>query len=85
MKTVLTFLVASACCVSAFGEISHLVLRSQGDGAVFRNSEQKAEPIKRASFLPQGQRITVRPRSGIETIGAGYQFRFGSDTSFTLE
>ncbi len=85
MKTVLTFLVASACCVSAFGEISHLVLRSQGDGAVFRSSEQKAEPVKRASFLPQGQRITVRPRSGIETIGAGYQFRFGSDTSFTLD
>ena len=35
-------------------------------------------------FLPLDTRISVRPE-GIETMVAGYQFRFGADTKFTLE
>jgi hypothetical protein len=50
-----------------------------------RNASSGIEPLRRASYLPSGSRVTVRPRSGIETMGAGCQFRFGSDTSFTIE
>ncbi len=41
--------------------------------------------LKRASYLPKNQLISVRPRSGLETLAAGFQFRFGSETRFELE
>jgi hypothetical protein len=85
MKPILLSLIALTGIVSAYGKSSYLVLRTQGDGAVVRNASSGIEPLRRASYLPSGSRVTVRPRSGIETMGAGCQFRFGSDTSFTIE
>ena len=38
----------------------------------------------RASFLPTNKRISVRENSGIETISAGYLFRYGAETEFSL-
>jgi hypothetical protein len=84
MKTILLSLLALASFVGAFGRSTHLVLRSQGDGAFYKTADGKVEPLARASFLPADVRLTVRPRSGVETLRAGYHFRFGSDTSFTL-
>ncbi len=67
------------------GANSHLLVYSQGDGAVASFSGQKKEVLSKATFLPKKTLISVRPRSGIETISAGYQFRFGSESKFTLE
>ena len=83
MKPILLSLIVLSGIVSAYGKSSYLVLRTQGDGAVVKTSSG-IEPLQRASYLPSGSRVTVRPRSGIETMGAGCQFRFGSDTSFTI-
>ena len=85
MKPILLSLIALSGIVSAYGKSSYLVLRIQGDGAVVKNASSGIEPLRRANYLPSGSRVTVRPRSGIETMGAGCQFRFGSDTSFTIE
>jgi len=84
MKPILLSLIALSGIVSAYGKSSYLVLRTQGDGAVVKTTSG-IEPLQRANYLPSGNRVTVRPRSGIETMGAGCQFRFGSDTSFTIE
>jgi len=84
MKTILLSLLVSSAFAGLFGSSTHLVLTSQGEGAFFKTAEGTAEAIPRASFLPSDTRLTIRPRSGIETLRAGYHFRFGSDTSFTL-
>ncbi|MBT5715721.1 MAG: hypothetical protein HOI70_02280 [Opitutae bacterium] len=55
-----------------------------GDGAFVSLEEGTTEPVRRASFIPMDSRITVRARSGIETMSAGYLFRYGADTRFTL-
>ncbi len=62
----------------------HLLMDQVGEGATFSIENGQSNPVTKASFLPSDQRITVRPRSGIETMSAGYQFRFGADTRFTL-
>ena len=85
MKTIFLSLIALTGIFSVYGNSSFLVLRSLEDGAVVKNASSKAEPLRRASYLPSGSRVTVRPRSGIEVLGAGCQFRFGSETSFTIE
>ena len=84
MKTILLSLLVSSAFAGLFGSSTHLVLTSQGEGAFSKTAEGTAEAIPRASFLPSDTRLTIRPRSGIETLRAGYHFRFGSDTSFTL-
>ena len=84
MKTILLSLLVSSAFAGLFGSSTHLVLRSQGEGAFSKTAEGTAEAIPRASFLPSDTRLTIRPRSGIETLRAGYHFRFGSDTGFTL-
>ena len=84
MKTILLSLLVSSAFAGLFGSSTHLVLTSQGEGAFSKTTEGTAEAISRASFLPSDTRLTIRPRSGIETLRAGYHFRFGSDTSFTL-
>ena len=63
----------------------HLLMTQIGEGGFFSADKGKATPLNEASFLPLDSRISVRPRSGIETMAAGYQFRFGADTKFTLE
>ncbi len=85
MKTIFLSLIALTGIFPAYGNSSFLVLRSQGDGAVVKNASSKTESLRRASYLPADSRVTVRPRSGIEVMGAGCQFRFGSETSFTIE
>ena len=84
MKTILLPLLVSSAFVGLFGRSTHLVLRSQGEGAFCKTAEGTVKAISRASFLPTDTRLTIRPRSGVETLRAGYHFRFGSDTSFTL-
>lgn len=66
------------------GQNSHLLIYSQGDGGVYRTEQGSNEPLAKASFLPQDKRISVRPRSGLETLAAGFQFRFGAGTFFSL-
>ena len=63
----------------------HLLMTQIGEGGFFSADKGNATPLNEASFLPLDTRISVRPRSGIETMAAGYQFRFGADTKFTLE
>ena len=64
---------------------SHLLLVDQGDGAIVNNGGGQTVKLKPASFLPLNQAISIRPRSGIETMAAGYQFRFGAETNFTIQ
>ena len=85
MKSIFLSLFVSSALSGLFGSSTHLVLTSQGDGAFYKSEEGTVQAISRASFLPSDTRLTIRPRSGIETLRAGYHFRFGSDTSFTLK
>ena len=66
-----------------FGQ-SHLLLVSQGDGGLTKGEDGKPIVLTKASYLPSNQIISVRARSGLETLSAGYNFRFGSDTNFLL-
>ena len=43
-----------------------LVSASIGDGALISSSDG-AKTVGRASFLPQGKRVSVRPRSGSQS------------------
>ena len=61
-----------------------LVSASIGDGALISSSDG-AKTVVRASYLPQGERVSVRPRSGLETLAAGRTLRFGSETIFMIE
>ena len=84
MRRLLILLSAiSGFCSASLGQTSHLLLLSQGDGALIYSESGKVQ-LSKASFLPKGQLISVRPRSGIETLSSGFQFRFGSDTRFMI-
>ena len=61
-----------------------LVSASIGDGALISSSDG-TKAVGRASYLPQGKRVSVRPRSGLETLAAGRTLRFGSETIFMIE
>ncbi len=61
-----------------------LVSASIGDGALISSSDG-TKTVGRASYLPQGERVSVRPRSGLETLAAGRTLRFGSETIFMIE
>jgi hypothetical protein len=83
MRRLLILLSASIlCCSPVFGQSSHLLLLSQGEGALVKSGNDKPVKLAKASFLPKGETISVRPRSGLETLCSGYQFRFGADTKF---
>jgi hypothetical protein len=62
---------------------SHLLLFSAGDGAT-TEIEGKKQALKVASFLPFGTEILAQPDSGLETMSAGYTYRFGHNTRFSL-
>lgn len=64
------------------GKISHLLVSSVGEGIVQLENNPDKKPITNASFLPSEVKLSVRPKSGIETLAAGYLFRFGSSTIF---
>ncbi len=85
MRRLLILLSASIMfCSTLFGQSSHLLLLSQGDGAVVKDGDATPQKLKKASFLPKAQSISVRPRSGLETLCSGYNFRFGADTRFLI-
>ncbi len=75
-------------CCFFLGSISvqgrHLLISQIGEGASVSRIQGVSEPLKRASFLPLDSHISVKAKSGLETLSAGYQFRFGADTNFTL-
>ncbi len=62
---------------------SHLVLFSVGEGAIIETNGKQV-PLPVASFLPFETEIYVRQDSGVETLLAGYNFRFGHNTRFLL-
>jgi hypothetical protein len=62
---------------------SHLLLFSSGDGAVSEIEGEK-QTLKTASFLPFGKEILAQPDSGLETMSAGYTYRFGHNTRFSF-
>ena len=62
----------------------HLVISQVGEGASYVQENGINEPVQRASFISFGSRIMVHLQSGMETMAAGYQFRFGSETQFNL-
>jgi hypothetical protein len=64
------------------GQKSHLLVYSQGNGAIAIFGSEKREVLKKANFVPKNTTISVRPKSGIETISAGFQFRFGAESKF---
>jgi len=66
------------------GQSMHLLLSQVGDSAFTVREKGITEPVQKSSFLTIDSRITVPARSGLETMSAGYQFRFGSDTRFTI-
>ena len=75
MRRLLILLSASImCCSPVFGQSSHLLLLSQGDGALVKDLVDATPPekLEKASFLPKAQSISVRPRSGLETLCSGY-------------
>ena len=83
-RLLILFFVAGLSYSFLHGQSSHLLLLLQGDGAVTSASGANPLALKKASFLPKDQMISVRPRSGIETLASGFQFRFGADTRFLL-
>ena len=66
------------------GQKSHLLFYSQGDGAFAIFGPDQKEVLTKANFIPKDTKISVRPKSGIETISAGFQFRFGAETKFEV-
>lgn len=81
------FWIILICCSSncfLSGQGRHLLISQIGDGAIVSKEQGIIEPLRRASFLPLDFRISVPARSGLETLSAGYQFRFGADTKFSL-
>jgi len=69
---------------SAMAKNLFLVSSILGDGAVV-NSTEDVSAVHRAAYLPHAKRISVRPRSGLETLSAGRSLRFGAGTIFTVE
>lgn len=69
----------------ASGKISQLLVSAIGEGIVSLEDSDSQESIATSSFLPNGTKLSVRPKSGIETLAAGYLFRFGSSTTFICQ
>jgi hypothetical protein len=78
------FLIFCSSDCFLIGQGRHLLISQIGEGAIVSQEKGLIEPLMRASFLPLDLCISVQPRSGLETLSAGYQFRFGADTKFSL-
>ena len=72
-------LFASIC----FAAPSHLLLVSVGDGAHIAG-DSSDNNLKVASFLPNDTSIAVSSNGGIESMMAGFTFRFGMGSNFLL-
>jgi hypothetical protein len=68
-----------------FGKISPLLVTSIGEGVVQIGTNVADSPIAVSQFLPKSVKLSVRPKSGIETLASGFLFRFGSSTLFLFE
>jgi hypothetical protein len=68
-----------------FGKISPLLVTTIGEGVVQVGSKGAISPLASSQFLPKSAKLSVRPKSGIETLATGFQFRFGSLTTFIIE
>jgi hypothetical protein len=68
-----------------FGKVSPLLVTTIGEGVVQIGSNSPDSPISASQFLPKSVKLSVRPKSGIETLASGFQFRFGSSTTFLFE
>ena len=68
-----------------WGKVSHLLVTNIGDGVYQSDQEGNANTLSRSTFLPLNTKLSVRSKSGIETLAAGYQFRFGSSTTFKCD
>ena len=79
-----SFLIFLSSFTFAIGQEMHLVISQIGKGASYVQENGISEPIQRASFISFDSRIMVHLQSGMETMAAGYQFRFGSETQFNL-
>ena len=66
----------------SYANSSHLVLFSVGEGAIY-DLKGKNESLQVSTFLPFETEIIVQHNSGLETLLAGYNFRFGHNTRFT--
>ncbi|MBT7651668.1 MAG: hypothetical protein HN553_11885 [Opitutae bacterium] len=85
MLNVLKIHILSICSVCILeGQGVHLLLSEVGDGAYTKTEKKSEVDLGHASFLPLNEKIYVRPKSGIETLVAGFQFRFGFGTEFIL-
>ena len=81
----ITLLVVSLGFNYAIAKISHLLVTTIGDGVVQVVDDDTSEVVSSSSFLPVNRKLSVRPKSGIETLASGYLFRFGSSTIFQCE
>jgi len=68
-----------------FGKVSPLLVTTIGEGVVQIGPNSPDTPLAASQFLPKSAKLSVRPKSGIETLASGFQFRFGSSTTFLLE
>lgn len=83
-RKIIVFICLIISLVKISGQSSHLLLVTNGDGAEVTKTDKKKEILKKASFLPHDEEISVLPKSGIETMMAGATFRFGENTTFKL-
>jgi hypothetical protein len=83
MRTFLLLFLSSGVVMHlSMAKISHLLVTSIGEGIVELDKSKSEKVISASSFLPRAVPLHVKPKSGIETLAAGYQFRFGASTSF---
>lgn len=83
MKTYLLVILSFGMVMHlSMAKVSHLLVTSIGEGIVELDSSKEEKVISSSSFLPKSVPLHVKPKSGIETLAAGYQFRFGASTSF---
>jgi hypothetical protein len=68
-----------------FGQTKQLVISTIGDGATYLKSSPATERVEDAAFLVPNSIISVRPRSGLETIATGFRFRYGASTRFACD
>ena len=66
------------------GQSSQLFIYKVGDGAMYKNENSEVVALARATYLPQELMVSIRSKSGIETMAAGYKFRYGENTKFSL-
>ena len=85
MFNIANVFILSICSVCILkGQGMHLLLSKVDEGAYSKFDNENERTLRSASFLPRDTTISVRPESGIETLVAGFQFRFGFETQFQV-